>query len=205
MTPPVAVTAPPGAAAAAAAPAVPPPITPSAFNICVSRISSEAASVIDERILAGGAPGSEYANAVTSSSSASSSNINTITGLRKHRHNPEGIFCTTVGCNKGDHDHAHCYGKGGGMEGQAPWMKNKRKDKDMAAAAIVPSPPPVPPPLPSSTVIAAYADATAVSHTFLADLSVLPLWISLTHSPLMSQLFAISSLWGSIPFWTREL
>jgi hypothetical protein len=151
-TPAAATAAPAGAAA------VPPPIIPSAFDICISRISAEAARVIDERILAGGAPGSEYANAATSSSSAPTSNINTITGLHKHRHNPEGIFCTTVGCNKGDHDHAHCYAKGGGMEGQAPWMKNKKKET--AAAVIAPSAPaPAPTPTisPSSTVIAAFA------------------------------------------------
>lgn len=164
LTPTVAVTAP------AAAP-VAPPIVPSTFDICISCISSEAAHVIDKRIRVGGAPGSEYTNAVTLLSSASSSNINTITGLHKHHHNPDGIFCTTVGCNKGDHDHTHCYGKGGGTEGQAPWMKNKRKDKETAAAAVIPSPPPIPPHIPSSTVIAAYADTSAASHTFLSDLS----------------------------------
>jgi hypothetical protein len=152
--------------------AVPPPINPSAFDICVSRISAEAARVIDERILARGAPGSEYANAATSSSSTPTSNINTITGLHKHRHNPEGIFCTTVGCNKGDHDHAHCYAKGGGMEGQAPWMKNKKKET--AAAVIAPSAPaPTPTPTipPSSTVIAAFTGTGSAARSFLADLS----------------------------------
>ncbi|KAG1741812.1 uncharacterized protein EDB91DRAFT_1052246 [Suillus paluster] len=89
----------------------------STFDAYVARISAEAARILDEHALAGSAPGSEYANTATTSSTT---NVNTITGLRKHHHNPEGVFCTTVGCNKGDHDHVHCYAKGGGMEGQAP-------------------------------------------------------------------------------------
>ncbi|KAG2030849.1 hypothetical protein BDR03DRAFT_986822 [Suillus americanus] len=38
----------------------------------------------------------------------------------------------------GDHDHDHCYGKGGRMEGQAPWMRNKKEktEKETTAAAI---------------------------------------------------------------------
>src|SRR6267154_2970605 len=100
----------------------------SAFDACVAHISAEAARILDEHTLAGGRPGSEYSNAVTASSSVIIGSINTITGLCKHRHNPEGIFCTTVGCNKGDHDHMHCYARGGGMEGQAPWMKAKEKE-----------------------------------------------------------------------------
>ncbi|KAG1779309.1 hypothetical protein EV702DRAFT_1195281 [Suillus placidus] len=60
----------------------------------------------------------------------------------QHKHNPQGISCTTPGCNKGDHDHEHCYGKGGRMEGQAPWMRNKKKEgkKETAAAAVTAAP-----------------------------------------------------------------
>lgn len=166
------ITAPPitattaGTAAAVTAPVVP---APSVFDICVSRISAEVARVIDERVLVGGAPGSEYANAATSSTSHSLShslggNINSITGLHKHRHNPEGIFCMTVGCNKGDHDHAHCYAKGSGMEGQAPWMKHKKE-----TAAIVVAP--IPMPNTASPTIAAFAGIGRAADTFLMDLS----------------------------------
>jgi hypothetical protein len=55
MTPSTMTTAPAAATTApAGAAAVPPPIIPSAFNICMSHISAEAAHVIDERILTGG-------------------------------------------------------------------------------------------------------------------------------------------------------
>jgi hypothetical protein len=153
-------TPPAGTAVTAAVP------TLSAFDICVACISAEAAHILNEHILSTGGPGSEYANAATASSAPSSGNINPITGLRKHRHNPEGVFCMTVGCNKGDHDHAHCYTKGGGMEGQAPWMKGKKKEKETTAAAITAPPAPTPP----STVITAFAGADTVD-TFFMDLS----------------------------------
>ncbi|KIK31892.1 hypothetical protein CY34DRAFT_34223, partial [Suillus luteus UH-Slu-Lm8-n1] len=103
--------------------------------------------------------------------SSSSTGVNSITGLRKHRHNPDGVFCTTVGCNKGDHDHAHCYQKGGGMEGQAPWMKGKKKEKETAAAAIVPPPPAAAKPAAPSTTITAFAGTLDAATAFLADLS----------------------------------
>jgi len=111
-------------------PAVPtaiitPAILKFTFESCVSHITSEAAHHMITQHAHSSCPGSEYANATTTSNT---SRTNTITSLRMHRHNPQGIFCTTPGCNKGDHDHAHCYGKGGGMEGQVPWMKNKKKD-----------------------------------------------------------------------------
>ncbi|KAG1784231.1 hypothetical protein EV702DRAFT_1191234 [Suillus placidus] len=142
----------------------------SAFDTCVARISAEAAHILDEHVLAGGAPGLEYANAATMSSSTASGNVNSITGLRKHHHNPEGVFCTTVGCNKGDHDHAHCYALGGGMEGQAPWMKGKKREKETAAAAIVPPSAPAPT-APPSTAITAFAGTMDAVDSFLADLS----------------------------------
>jgi hypothetical protein len=142
----------------------------SGFDACVACISAEAACLIDEHILAGGAPGSEYANAATVQTS-SSTGVNSITGLRKHRHNPDGVFCTTVGCNKGDHDHAHCYQKGGGMEGQAPWMKGKKKEKETAAAAIIPPPPAAAKPTAPSTTITAFAGTLNAATAFLADLS----------------------------------
>ncbi|KAG2121966.1 hypothetical protein DEU56DRAFT_760486 [Suillus clintonianus] len=148
------------------------PPSPSVFDICVTRISSEAARQLDELALAGGAPGSEYANAATAAPT-STGNVNSITGLCKHRHNPEGVFCTTVGCNQGDHDHAHCYAKGGGMEGQAPWMKNKDKWREMATAVVAPLPVATPaiPATSSSSTIAAFAGTEAAAQTFLADLS----------------------------------
>ncbi|KAG2058600.1 hypothetical protein BDR06DRAFT_1004301 [Suillus hirtellus] len=71
-----------------------------------------------------------------------------------------------LGCNKGDHDHTHCYGKGGGMEGQAPWMKNKtRRDAVAAAAVTVPTPAALPP----STVTPAIAAAGITGLTSLMD------------------------------------
>jgi hypothetical protein len=107
-------------------------------------------------------------------------NINTIIGLHKHRHNPEGVFCTTIGCNKGDHDHAHCYAKGGGMEGQALWMKGKKKEKEkeMTATAVI-TPPPAPAALLSSTIIAAFAGTDIAAESFLVDLSC----ISIVEAP----------------------
>ncbi|KAG2153397.1 hypothetical protein DEU56DRAFT_751978 [Suillus clintonianus] len=129
------------------------------FESCISRISAEAARQINEDLL-NSKPGSEYANTTAVSSTNST---NTITGLHKHRHNPEGVFCMTPGCNKGDHDHAHCYGKGGGMEGQAPWQKKKREGVVTAAAAVTP-PPPVSIPAPRAPmVMTAVAAATNTS------------------------------------------
>lgn len=143
----------------------------SAFDACVACISAEAARLIDENILAGGAPGSEYANAATTQPSSTGA-VNSITGLRKHRHNPDGVFCTTVGCNKGDHDHAHCYAKGGGMAGQAPWMKGKDKEKktETATAAVIPPPAPAAT-APPATTITAFAGTLNAADSFLADLS----------------------------------
>lgn len=138
--------------------------TVSIFTIdsCVSRITAEAARHIHAQAIHSARPGSEYANAATSSNSTTSS-INNITGLRKHKHNPQGIFCTTPGCNKGDHDHEHCYGKGGGMEGQAPWMRTKRKEhtKETAAAVITP-----PAPTPSVPAVAAAVTPAALSSLY---------------------------------------
>lgn len=140
---------------------------PSTFTVdsCVSRITAEAARHVHAQAVHSARPGSEYANA-TSTSHASASNMNSITGLRKHRHNPEGVFCTTPGCNKGDHDHAHCYGKGGGMEGQVSWMRNKKEHKssgNVAAAIITTATPPT-----STPVIAA---AAADLNSLMQDLS----------------------------------
>ncbi|KAG1821740.1 uncharacterized protein BJ212DRAFT_1297070 [Suillus subaureus] len=76
----------------------------------------------------------------------------------------------TPGCNKGDHDHAHCYGKGGGMEGQAPWMRNKKKDNanatPVAAAATTSAVPPAPPP-PAPVIAAAAADLSSLMQDLL--------------------------------------
>lgn len=81
------------------------------FESCVSCITSKAARHIVIQHTHSSCPSSEYANAATTSTV---SGTNTITGLHMHKHNPQGIFCTMPGCNKGNHDHTHCYGKGGG-------------------------------------------------------------------------------------------
>ncbi|KAG2740678.1 hypothetical protein P692DRAFT_201727783 [Suillus brevipes Sb2] len=140
------------------------------FESCVSQITSEAARHVVTQLAHSSRPGSEYANAVAGSAP---SGINSITGLKMHRFNPQGIFCTTAGCNKGDHDHAHCYQKGGGMEGQAPWMKGKKpdapktKETTAVAAAAATAPKPTPP-TPAPPVIA--AAATDIS-SLMQDLS----------------------------------
>jgi hypothetical protein len=89
--------------------------TVSAFTVdsCVSHIMAEATHHIHSQSVHTAHPGSEYANATTSTNTSTA--VNPITGLRKHKFNPDSIFCTTPVCNKGDHDHAHCYGKGSGM------------------------------------------------------------------------------------------
>jgi len=139
------------------------PARPSTFmaDSCVSRIMAEAARHVHAHAVHSARPGSEYANAATTSNS-SASNVNSITGLHKHKHNPEGVFCTTPGCNKGDHDHAHCYGKGGGMEGQVPWMRNKKTNTAVAAAATPAPMVPVPVP-PTPAIAAAVTQATLSS------------------------------------------
>ncbi|KAG1777616.1 hypothetical protein EV702DRAFT_1196825 [Suillus placidus] len=137
------------------------------MDSCVSCITAEAARHVHAQSIHAARPGSEYANAAAVSST---SNVNTITGLHKHKHNPEGIFCTTPGCNKGDHDHAHCYAKGGGMEGQAPWMRGKKKDdaKETTAVAAAAMTATAPSPAPPAPVI---ATAAADLSSFMQDLS----------------------------------
>ncbi|KAG0698441.1 hypothetical protein DFH29DRAFT_1002812 [Suillus ampliporus] len=89
---------------------------PLTFDTCIAWISAEAACLTDEHALESKL-GSEYMNTITAV--PTTNNVNPITGLHKHCHNPEGMFCTT----------------GGGMEGQAPWLKNKKKEAVMAAVA----------------------------------------------------------------------
>ncbi|KIK31542.1 hypothetical protein CY34DRAFT_36099, partial [Suillus luteus UH-Slu-Lm8-n1] len=143
--------------------------TPSTFTIesCVARITSEAARHVHAQAIHSSRPGSEYANATATTNS--SSGTNPITGLRKHRFNPDEVFGTTPGCNKGDHDHPHCYQKGGGMEGQAPWMRNRKDDKakdkettNVAAAATAKTP--VPPPAAAPVIAAAATDISSLMH-----------------------------------------
>ncbi|KAG2130432.1 uncharacterized protein EDB93DRAFT_1255917 [Suillus bovinus] len=139
--------------------------TASIFTVesCISCITAEAAQYVHTKAIHS-RPGSEYANAASSNSTTPSTNP--ITGLCKHRHNPDSVFCTMPGCHKGNHDHAHCYGKGGGMEGQAPWLKNKRRETAVAAAATTSAPTPTPAP-------AAPAIAAAVTglSSLMADMS----------------------------------
>ncbi|KAG2145427.1 uncharacterized protein EDB93DRAFT_1251295 [Suillus bovinus] len=117
-------------------------------------------------------PGSEYANAASSNST--NSTINLITGLCKHRHNPDGVFCTMPGCNKGNDDHAHCYGKGGGMEGQAPWMRNK-KTSAVAAAATTSAPVAAPMPAPTPAIAATVTGLSSLmSDMSFASISEVP-------------------------------
>lgn len=146
--------------------------TPLTYENCVACISAEASHQVDNRSLSG-KPGSEYVNTVITSRGG---NTNSITGLWKHQHNPEGVFCTTPGCGKGDHDHPHCYGKGGGMEGQAPWQKGK-KPRETAASAVAPASTPTPPAVAAlvmapntSSSITAFTRSSAAAGTFLADL-----------------------------------
>ncbi|KAG2737997.1 hypothetical protein P692DRAFT_20648054, partial [Suillus brevipes Sb2] len=144
------------------------------FESCISRITSEAARHVVTQLAHASRPGSEYANAAATGTS--SSGTNSITGLRIHKFNPQGIFCTTPGCNKGDHDHAHCYQKGGGMEGQAPWMKPKKKDtpKETTTVAAAAAPAPTPP-APAPVIAAAAADITSLMQDLsFASISELP-------------------------------
>jgi len=137
---------------------------PSTFTIdsCVSRITAEAARHVHAQAVHLACPGSEYANAA-SSSNTNTPNINPITRLHKHRHNPDGVFCTTPGCNKGDHDHAHCYQKGGGMEGQAPWMRNKKqKDEPKNTANVAAATTTTMPPAPAPVIAAVSADLSSL-------------------------------------------
>ena len=147
--------------------------SPLTFENCVARISAEAARHVVKKAFSG--PGSEYANAVTTAAGgASAPPTNPITGLRKHKHNPEGIFCVTPGCGKGDHDHPHCYKKGGGMEGQAPWQKVK-KTETAAAAVAAPLPTSPAPPIAALALgdssIEAFAGSSAAAASFFADLA----------------------------------
>jgi hypothetical protein len=79
------------------------------------------------------------------------------------------------GCNKDNHDHAHCYGKGGGMEGQAPWMKNKLKTNVSAAAITAPAA--VTPPSTATPAIA------VMSITGLKSLMENMLFVSISELP----------------------
>jgi hypothetical protein len=106
------------------------------FESCMSHITTAAACHINVQLIQSTWPSSEYANAVTTPSM--STNVNAITRLQKHKHNPQGVFCTMASCNKGDHDHAHCYKKGGGMEGQAPWQKKMSEPETVAVATTAP-------------------------------------------------------------------
>lgn len=150
--------------------------TPLTFEDCVSRISAEAGRELDEKAMSG--PGSEYANAVTTTSGNSINNVNPVTGLRKNRNNPDGVFCITPGCGKGDHDQPHCYRKGGGMEGQAPWQKNKKIATAAIAVASMPPVPAVPAPPPpvaafafGDSSIESFAGSSATAAGFYADLA----------------------------------
>jgi hypothetical protein len=142
------------------------------FDSCVSRITSEAAHHVVMQLAHSSRPGSEYGNAA---STPAENGKNSITGLRIHKHNPQGVFCTTLGCNKGDHDHAHCYQKGGGMEGQAPWMRKKKEgEKDtVVAAAVVPTSKAPAPPAPTPPIAAAAVTSLMQDLSF-ASISEIP-------------------------------
>jgi len=105
------------------------------FDSCTSRISSEATRMLNVQPTVIPGPGSKYANTVTTSTS----NVNPITGLRKHRNNPQGVFCLTTGYGHGDHNKDHCFREGGGMAGQAPWQKRKKETAVVAANASAPT------------------------------------------------------------------
>ncbi|KAG2056703.1 hypothetical protein BDR06DRAFT_969738 [Suillus hirtellus] len=129
---------------------------------------------LDEKGMSG--PGLEYANAAMTTSGNSS--INPVTGLHKNQNNPDGVFCITPGCGKGDHDQPHCYHRGGRMEGQAPWQKNKKTTIAAAAITPVPSVPaaPTPPPLVATftfgdSSIESFAGSSVTAAGFYADLA----------------------------------
>ena len=137
------------------------------FDSCAAHISSEATRLLNERLVVSG-PGSEYAHSAVSGrrDGGTATAVNPITGLRKNKSNPQGIYCLTPGCGRGDHDHEHCYREGGGMAGQAPWQKKKKgASESTAAAAAEPLPPP-------SSAPALPAGSSAVAAlAFMGDLS----------------------------------
>lgn len=134
------------------------------FENCAARITAEAVRQLNERASVSG-PGSEYANAVASAP-LPSANVNPITGLRKNKNNPGGIWCLTTGCGKGDHDQAHCFAKGGGMEGQAPWQRNKQGKGTSVSPFPSTSAPAIPPP-----PVSAFAGSETAAAAFFGDLS----------------------------------
>lgn len=68
------------------------------FDSCMAQITAEAAHMVNTHPIGTPGPGSKYANSVSTSSTF---NVNSITGLRKHKNNPQGIFCLTTGCGQG--------------------------------------------------------------------------------------------------------
>ncbi|KAG2037727.1 hypothetical protein BDR03DRAFT_1010556 [Suillus americanus] len=129
------------------------------FKSCMACITAEASRMVNIHSASVSGPGSKYAN---SASTASASNVNSITRLRKHKNNFQGIFCLTTRCGHRDHDKEHCYHEGGGMAGQAPWQQKKKKE----TAAVASSTPPVP-----STSMPVPAPTIAALATHTCDLS----------------------------------
>lgn len=124
-------------AATTSSPAPPPTRT---FVQVASALSEEANRIRVEKKSSG--PGSEYANATTSSSYSVEMKVNPKTGVRIHRQNPKGVSCENAACaglpRSLTHDLEHCLQKGGGMENKAPWGRNNSKKspkKEVAAAA----------------------------------------------------------------------
>jgi hypothetical protein len=108
------------------------------FDSCTSCISSEATHMLNVQPTVTPGPRSEYANTITTSTF----NVNPITGLQKHRNNPQGVFCLMTGCRCGDHNKDHCFCEGGGMAGQALWQKRKKEMAAVAANVSAPTSPP---------------------------------------------------------------
>jgi hypothetical protein len=135
------------------------------FESCTARIMAEATCLLNTHSIVSG-PGSEYAAAATSTTEL---NINSITGLRKHKNNPQGVFCLTPGCGRGNHDKEHCFREGGGMAGQAPWQQKKKKENELTAAAA-PAPPPEQPFGQMTALAAPFVPPTA-SESLRYDLS----------------------------------
>ncbi|KAG2742393.1 hypothetical protein P692DRAFT_20685781, partial [Suillus brevipes Sb2] len=114
------------------------PPTRLTFTQVASSLSEEANRLRGERQLA--CPGSEYANAATSSSSSAETKVNPKTGVRIHRSNPKGVACENSACSglpqSLTHDLEHCLQQGGGMESKAPWGRTgKKAKKEISAAA----------------------------------------------------------------------
>jgi hypothetical protein len=104
----------------------------SSFDEVAKSFTEKANAIVGKRKLAG--PGSEYANIAVAPISHVPTKVNSATGIKVHRNNPNGVRCANPTCTSlpraENHDREHCYWPGGGMEDKAPaWIRNKFKPK----------------------------------------------------------------------------